>query len=201
MASGRRCCKLLASGAAILLARPGARAHTHVLWLGLAGLVALLAQSREVGWHLPPSLALFAALVIVVLYDVEYFIIPDGPILLMIVAGLATLGLAPGEAPAHIAAAAVGWASFRLLDWGYARWRGVAGLGQGDARLFGVAGLWLGLDGLAGCLLIAACSGMISAAILLRERRVTHAQEAMPFGPHLALALWLSWVFGPIQGG
>jgi len=96
----------------MLLAQPGGRAHTHVFWLGLAGIAVLLAQIQQVGWFILPSLALFAALVVVVTFDVEFFLIPDGPLLFLFGTGVATtLVAAPRELPARLGAALAAWAS------------------------------------------------------------------------------------------
>jgi leader peptidase (prepilin peptidase)/N-methyltransferase len=161
-----------------------------------------LAQLQQVGWFVLPGLALFAALAVVVTFDAEFYLIPDGPQLFLFAAGVTTTLLsAPQQLPARLAAALTAWAFLRLLAWAYERWRGFAGLGLGDAKLFGLAGLWLGFSGLPGCLLVAAFSGLVSAAIFMRGGASRGAQDAIPFGPHLALGLWLAWSVGPLESG
>ncbi len=201
-AEASRCRRLCSDAGEILLARNGARAHSHVLWLGLVGLVYLLAQFEELGWYIVPSLALFAALAAIVLFDARYFLIPDKPILFLFFSGALTLlAGSSSEIPARLAAATSAWGLLRLIAWAYERWRGFSGLGLGDATLFGIAGLWLGFSGLPGCLLLAALSGLVSTAILFRDGGWVHARQPIPFGPHLALGLWLSWAVGPIESG
>jgi leader peptidase (prepilin peptidase) / N-methyltransferase len=201
-ASRRRCRHLAARARAIFCARAGSRAHSHVLWLGLAGLAFLIARRDEAGWYLIASLALFAGLAVTILFDVEYFVIPDGPLLFLFATGIATAVFeARGELPARLAAASVAWAVLRLLAWGYEQWRGFPGLGLGDPKLFALAGLWLGFSALPGCLLAAAFSGLVSSAILMREQGLRDGRQPIPFGPHLALGLWLAWAFGPLQMG
>jgi leader peptidase (prepilin peptidase)/N-methyltransferase len=186
----------------MFLARRGDRAHTHVFWLGLLGLGVLLAQAQQVGWIMLPSLALLAALAVVVAFDVEFLIIPDGPLLVLLATGVVTVFLsASQELPIRLAAAVAAWGSLRALAWAHERWRGFAGLGFGDAKLFGIAGLWLGFSGLPGCLLVAAASGLIAAAISTRSGSGFEPREPMPFGPHLALGLWLAWSIGPLETG
>jgi len=198
-----RCCRLLLADARqILAAGRGDRAHTHVLWLALAGLVYLLTQSGALGWLLLPSLALFAGLAAIALFDIRYFLIPDGPTLFLFVAGAATQwGEAPELLPERLVTALGAFAALRLSAYAYLRWRGTEGLGGGDAKLFGLAGLWLGYSALPGCLLTAALSGLLSALILLRAHGSRQARAALPFGPHLALALWLAWAVGPLEFG
>lgn len=198
----RRRRRLGAGACAILRARQGSRAHSHVLWLGLAGLAFLIAQRDAAGWYLIPSLALFAGLAIIVLFDVEYFVIPDGPLLFLFGTGVATvLFEARGELPARLVSALIAWATLRLLAWGFEHWRGFPGLGLGDPKLFALAGLWLGFPALPGCLLAAAFSGLVSSAILMSGQGSRDGRQPIPFGPHLALGLWLAWAFGPLQIG
>ncbi|HMK89774.1 MAG TPA: A24 family peptidase [Methylocystis sp.] len=149
-----------------------------------------------------PSLALFCALAVIALFDLRYFLIPDGPVLLLLVAGFATaLALDPAILPERALSGFAGFATLWLAGEAFRRLRGVEGLGQGDARLFGLAGLWLGYQALPGCLLVAAGSGLVSALILLRSGGSAKAGAPMPFGPHIALGFWLAWAVGPLQFG
>jgi leader peptidase (prepilin peptidase)/N-methyltransferase len=79
--------------------------------------------------------------------------------------------------------------------------RGEAGVGGGDARLFAVTGLWLGLSALPGCLIYASLSALAAAIISLRRGVIADSQAPLPFGPHLALGLWLSYTLGPLEFG
>ena len=200
--SRRRCRKLGARTLAMLRAEEGSRAHSHIFWLGLAGLGFLVAQGEAAGWYLAPSIALFFGLSIIVVFDIEYLIIPDGPLLFLFATGFVTVLLgAPGELWSRLVCAFGAWSVLRLLAAAYERWRGIPGLGAADPKLFAIAGLWLGFHALPGCLFVSALSGLLSAAILRRERHLTNAGQIMPFGPHLALALWFAWTFGPLEGG
>ena len=76
----------------------------------------------------------------------------------------------------------------------YRRLRGREGMGLGDAKLLGAAGAWVGWQGLAGVLLIAAVTGLATAVVLRR----TSLSDALPFGPFLALGIWLTWLYGPL---
>ncbi|HXY57122.1 MAG TPA: A24 family peptidase [Methylocystis sp.] len=198
----RRCRRLAREGGDALLARPPARAHCHVLWIGLLAFGYLLSHPPSPLWVVAPSLVLFAALAVIVVFDIRYFLIPDGPVLLLLLAGLATgYALDPGLLPERLIAAAGAFAALRLAGLAYRRWRGVEGLGPGDARLFALMGLWLGAPALPGSLFVAALSGLVSALILLRANGPGQAREALPFGPHLALAFWLAWTLGPVELG
>ncbi len=192
--------RLRAVAAAMLMARGEARAYAHVAWLGLIALASLAFELPALGWLAPPSLALFVILALVVLFDAVYFIIPDALVGLLAACGTTTLLAAtPLEALAHVMAAAFGYGAFYLVAAVYERLRGAPGLGLGDAKLFAAAGLWLGSEGLPSCLLVAVASAALSAFISMRAGALHHAQQPIPFGPHLALGFWLTWAIGPLQ--
>jgi leader peptidase (prepilin peptidase)/N-methyltransferase len=107
----------------------------------------------------------------------------------------------PEGATENLAAGFVAFAALRLVDLFWLRFRGMSGVGEGDARLFAVAGLWLGFEGLPGALLYGALSALLAAAIARRDGRLEGLRDPLPFGPHLALGLWLAWVFGPLEFG
>jgi leader peptidase (prepilin peptidase) / N-methyltransferase len=83
----------------------------------------------------------------------------------------------------------------------YSALRGHEGLGQGDLKFAAAAALWIGLEGIPGLLLAAVVSALASLLILRAHGYDLHGKLAISFGPHLALGLWLIWVFGPLQFG
>jgi leader peptidase (prepilin peptidase)/N-methyltransferase len=186
----------------ILAARGAGRPLAPAAFAALAGLAYLLVQGAAPGWLFAPTLALLAALCLIALYDARYFVIPDGLVLLLLILGLGVLlAWRPQEIPARLLAAALAYAGLRLADFAYAQVRGRAGLGQGDAKLFSVAGLWLGFDGLPSALLYACASGLVAAMIALRTGGRPEFGAQIPFGPHLALGIWLVWTVGPLAPG
>lgn len=165
-------------------------------------MLAHIAEAPSVGYFLLPSLLLFAGLCLIALFDARYFVIPDGPLAALgLLGGAVSLVSAPHETPARVAAAAAAYVALRLIDLAYERLRGAPGVGQGDAKLFALAGLWLGFEGLPGCLIYGVLSALLSAALAIRQGSLDGARHPIPFGPHLALGLWLVWVFGPLEAG
>jgi leader peptidase (prepilin peptidase)/N-methyltransferase len=129
--------------------------------------------------------------------DVRTMILPDVLSLPLLVAGLGVTEFAEPQALAdHFAAAAFGYLGLVAVALCYRRLRGRDGLGLGDAKLLGAIGAWLGLSLLPLTLFVAACIGLATAAgATMTGRRVT-AATAIPFGPFLALAAWLLWLYG-----
>lgn len=186
----------------ILAGRGDGRALAPAAWAAIFALARLLLQGADAGSVLVPSLALFAVLCLIAVFDARYFVIPDGPIAFLAATGLATVVLtAPQEAASRLAAGAIAFAALRAVAFAYETLRGAPGVGEGDAKLYGVAGLWIGLSGLPGCLLYAVLSALLSAALAMRQGALSHAREPIPFGPHLALGLWLVWSIGPLEFG
>ena len=62
--------------------------------------------------------------------------------------------------------------------------------------MLAAAGAWLGLEGLAPTLLVASLSGLAAALISHAAGRPITAVTRVPFGPFLAGAIWLIWLYG-----
>ncbi|WP_457797479.1 prepilin peptidase [Methylocystis sp. S23] len=186
----------------MLFARGDGRPLAPAAWAAIFALLAHLAEGPAVGYFLAPSFALLAGLSLIALFDARYFVIPDGPLLALGLCGVATaLASAPQETPARLAAGAAAYASLRLVAYCYEALRGAPGVGEGDARLFALAGIWIGFPGLPSALVYSVFSALLSAVVAMRQGALESARHPIPFGPHLALGLWLVWVFGPLEAG
>jgi leader peptidase (prepilin peptidase)/N-methyltransferase len=132
--------------------------------------------------------------------DWEHMLLPDVLTLPLILAGLgATLLVDAAATTEHAAAAVVGYGAFRVIEIAYRRLRGREGLGQGDAKLLAAAGAWLGLMPLPTVVFLAALCGLGIAAGLRIAGQVVHRGSAIPFGPSLCAAIWVTWLgFDPI---
>lgn len=128
--------------------------------------------------------------------DAGSFRLPDALTLPLLLFGLgATWWLTPEAIADHALAAALGYLAFRGVAALYRRYRGRDGLGQGDAKLLAAAGAWLGVAALPNVLLGGALAGLLFAgAMAVRGQRVS-AQMRVPFGPCLATATWLVWLY------
>lgn len=200
LARCRRHARLLASLAlAILSWRKDHRALSPAAWGFVGCFFWLASQAGPLGWSALPSLVLFVGLCVAALVDARYFILPDGPLVVLALTGAGLRLAAPWpEAVMYLSAAAFGFLMFRAIGWAYEKARGFPGLGGGDARLFALAGLWLGWGGLPSCLLVASFSAALAAAIALREHPLADWRDPLPFGPHLAFGLWFVWAVGPL---
>jgi leader peptidase (prepilin peptidase)/N-methyltransferase len=132
--------------------------------------------------------------------DARHWLLPDVLTLPLLVLGLALAAVsAPEDLADHAAAAMLGYLALRAVAWIYQRLRHREGLGQGDAKLFAAAGGWLGTAVLAPVILLAALAALATAIGLSLAGTRMRAHSALPFGPFLALATWLLWLFGPFS--
>jgi leader peptidase (prepilin peptidase)/N-methyltransferase len=128
--------------------------------------------------------------------DARTMTLPDVLTLPLLAMGLIVTGLRDLNALAsHAMAAGLGYCSLVGVAWLYFRLRGRDGLGRGDAKLLAAAGAWLGPALLPHTVFLAACAGLFYVGgAWLAGRRMTGA-TALPFGPCLALAIWLLWLY------
>ncbi|MGF1641915.1 MAG: prepilin peptidase [Rhodospirillales bacterium] len=165
---------------------------------GAAVAVALWAAAVVPGWPLWASCVLGWALLALAVIDQRHRVLPDALTLPLLAAGLAVAWLLdPGAAIDHAVGAATGFGVLIALARIYRRLRGRDGLGGGDAKLLAAAGAWVSWTGLAGVVLVASATAL--AVVLARTLlgRPVPGDEQIPFGPYLALATWLVWLYGP----
>ncbi len=163
--------------------------------------IAVWAASIASGWLLWASCVFGWTLLALTLIDWKYFVLPDALTLPLVPAGIAVAWFAARPALIdHLIGAVAGYLVFAAIAWAYRRWRGREGLGEGDAKLLAALGAWVGASGLPSVVLLAALMALAGAgAWWLRYRRPALG-DRVPFGPFLAVAGWLVWLYGPLFG-
>jgi len=174
----------------------------HLL-IELAALVpAVWAACLDDGLRLWADCILGWALLALSWIDWRHMILPDVLTLPLLVAGLGFGRLFdPGNIADYAIGAAVDWLLFSVIAWGYRLLRGRDGLGEGDAKLLAAAGAWVTWEGLPEVMLVAALAGLAVALVGRLAGQKMEAQTAIPFGPCLAFATWLTWLYGPLLLG
>ena len=164
--------------------------------------VALSAATVLSGWLIWVSLGLGWTLLTLAAIDYRELMLPDALTLPLIPAGLVVAWMIdPGLLAGHALGALAGFAALAAIAGAYRRARDREGLGLGDAKLLAAAGAWLGWQALPSVVLIAAASGLaLALAAALGGAKLAWTSR-IAFGPHLALAFWLVWLFGPISIG
>jgi leader peptidase (prepilin peptidase) / N-methyltransferase len=131
--------------------------------------------------------------------DVRCGLLPDLLTLPLVIVGLeAAAAFDPGQLTQRALGAALGYSSLLAVAVVYRKLRGREGLGRGDAKLLAASGAWLGAAALPQVILIGALSALAAAACVRLAGVRLSAHSALPFGPFLALAMWVLWLSGPL---
>ena len=163
-----------------VLVWPGAGGGLPELWLPWAGL---------------PLIALLLPLVLI---DLDHLWLPESlcrwglvlGVLVSSVAGVSVLA-------AHLIAAVLALLLLEGLSALAERLLGQPALGLGDAKLAALGGAWLGPEGIAAAMAIAITAGAVVGGTARLSGRLG-PREPFPFGPFIALGIWLVWLTGPL---
>ena len=165
-------------------------------------IVAAWAAVVVSGWLLWASLAFGLTLLALAAIDLRHYLLPDVLTLPLIPAGLAIAWLIkPAHLVDHAIGAVAGLGGFALIAWLYRQARHRDGLGLGDAKLVAAGGAWLGWQALPSVIVIAAASALAVALAGALAGAKLAATTRIAFGPHLALGIWLVWLYGPFVVG
>jgi leader peptidase (prepilin peptidase)/N-methyltransferase len=181
------------------------RHYAPVAWCLIAGTTSLAADfPSDPVW---PAMALaglylLAVLAAVCAIDARYGIIPDSLVLALAIGAIIQV-LMPerSELLWRVVEAMSFFLVACLFRSAYRYARGMDGLGFGDVKFATAAVLWVGIEAVPGMLLMAVASALASLLILKASGQSVAGKQAIPFGPHLAIGLWLSWILGPLQLG
>jgi leader peptidase (prepilin peptidase)/N-methyltransferase len=128
--------------------------------------------------------------------DVDTMLLPDQltlPLLwLGLVASLGEVFVGPVDA---ILGAIFGYLSLWSVYWLFKLLTGKEGMGYGDFKLLAALGAFTGWQGLAMIILLSSVVGaVVGISIMLVKKKDTNL--AIPFGPYLAAAGWLTLMYG-----
>ena len=201
--------------------RGAARPYALVVWGLLAGLAWLVLDlsrlSSVTDGVLVLKLCLLAILTVVAAIDARFGIIPDSLSGALLVTGALNVLLASSEGSGTSTAASTELTGLItefdaiclramealvavfcaiLLRFCYRFVRSRDGFGLGDVKFVGAAALWIGLPMLPLMLIVAVLSAFGTIVLLRTQGGELEGRDAIPFGPHLALGLWLTFLLG-----
>lgn len=135
-------------------------------------------------------------LVCLTLIDFDHMLLPDQIVMPLLWLGL-LVNITGTFVPLNdaVIGAAVGYMSLFSVFWLFKLLTGKEGMGHGDFKLFALFGAWLGWQLLPILILMASVVGAIIGISLMLFKN--HKREqAIPFGPYLAVAGWITLLWG-----
>ena len=158
--------------------------------------------SAAVVWKFGPNWAALAALFFTWILiaaagiDLRTQLLPDPLTLPLLWVGL-LIALIPLFVDAHVSieGAVIGYLALWCVYWVFKLLTGKEGMGYGDFKLLAALGAWMGPIALLPIVLLSSLIGAIVGVIALRARKQDHSTP-IPFGPFLAAAGWMWFVFG-----
>lgn len=164
-------------------------------------LTGFLAWKLDSGWELTGAILFTWTLIALTFIDFDHQLLPDdmtlGLLWLGLLFSIGNVFVSPTNA---IIGAVAGYGSLWLVFHGFRLLTGKEGMGYGDFKLFGALGAWLGWQQLPLVILLASAAGAVIGGTLILLAGRDRAQP-MPFGPFLAIAgliafLWGDAIFG-----
>lgn len=149
-----------------------------------------------ISWQAAASLVFSWILLCLIFIDLDHQLLPDNltlPLLwLGLLASIWQLFCSPQDA---ILGASLGYLSLWTVAYGFKKLTGREGMGHGDFKLLAALGSWTGWQLLPLIILISSLLGAIVGILLIVFRN--HQRHApIPFGPYLAIAGWVSLLWG-----
>ncbi len=128
--------------------------------------------------------------------DVRTQLLPDQLTLPLLWLGLiASVDNLFVPAKAAIAGAVLGYLSLWVVYWVYKQLTGKVGMGHGDFKLLAALGAWAGYKALLPIVMLSSIVGAVVGSIWLM-RKGRDQGTPIPFGPYLAIAGWIVFLWG-----
>lgn len=141
-------------------------------------------------------LVLTWGLVCLTLIDLDHMLLPDQITLPLIWLGLiVNINAAIIPLSDAVIGAIVGYMSLFSIFWLFKLITGKEGMGHGDFKLVAVFGAWIGWQLLPLLILMASAVGAII-GISMMVFKNHQREQAIPFGPYLAIAGWITLLWG-----
>jgi len=135
-------------------------------------------------------------LICLTLIDFDHMLLPDQIVMPLLWLGL-LVNLNNTFIPINdaIIGAVVGYMSLLSIFWLFKLLTGKEGMGYGDFKLFALFGAWIGWQLLPILILMASVVGAI-VGISLMVFKKHQREQAIPFGPYLAVSGWITLLWG-----
>jgi len=159
-------------------------------------LSVVIAQQFGVSIETLLLLTLTWGLICLTLIDFDHMLLPDQIVMPLLWLGL-LVNITGTFVPLTdaVIGAAVGYMSLFSVFWLFKLLTGKEGMGHGDFKLFALFGAWIGWQLLPILILMASVVGAIVGISLMLFKN-HQREQAIPFGPYLAVAGWITLLWG-----
>lgn len=159
-------------------------------------LSVVVAMQFAYDWGLLLALVATWCLIALTVIDAETQLLPDDITLPLLWLGLIANAFGVfTDLQSALWGAVFGYGILWSIYWIFKLTTGKEGMGYGDFKLLGALGALLGWQALPMIILMSSAVGAVIGIALMATKRLNREQP-MPFGPYLAIAGWLSMVFG-----
>jgi leader peptidase (prepilin peptidase)/N-methyltransferase len=164
--------------------------------ISTALLSLVIAQHYGVSLMTCYALILTWGLIALTMIDFDHMLLPDQIVLPLMWLGL-IVNLSSGLVPIEdaVIGAIAGYSSLYIIFWLFKLATGKEGMGFGDFKLFALFGAWIGWQLLPLLILMASVVGAVIGISLMLFKNHRKGQ-AIPFGPYLAIAGWITLLWG-----
>ncbi|AWB59604.1 A24 family peptidase [Colwellia sp. Arc7-D] len=164
--------------------------------LATAMLSVVIAANYGVTFTTFMLLVLTWGLICLTLIDVDHMLLPDQITLPLLWLGL-LVNINGAIVPLHdaVVGAVAGYMSLFSIFWLFKLITGKDGMGHGDFKLVALFGAWIGWQLLPLLILMASAVGAVI-GISLMVFKNHQREQAIPFGPYLAVAGWITLLWG-----
>ena len=164
--------------------------------LATAMLSIVIAANYGVTFTTLMLLVLTWGLICLTLIDVDHMLLPDQITLPLLWLGL-LVNINGAIVPLHdaVVGAVAGYMSLFSIFWLFKLITGKDGMGHGDFKLVALFGAWIGWQLLPLLILMASAVGAVI-GISLMVFKNHQREQAIPFGPYLAVAGWITLLWG-----
>ena len=173
-------------------------ARYPLIEISTALLSLVIAQHFGVSLVTCYALILTWGLIALTMIDFDHMLLPDQIVLPLLWLGL-VVNLSNGIVPIEdaVIGAIAGYTSLFSIFWLFKLATGKEGMGFGDFKLFALFGAWIGWQLLPLLILMASVVGAIIGISLMIFKNHQKGQ-AIPFGPYLAIAGWITLLWGDV---
>jgi prepilin signal peptidase PulO-like enzyme (type II secretory pathway) len=134
---------------------------------------------------------LVVSLVIMIVTDLEYRIIPDEIQIAIVLSGIIYRYALDSDIEQYFSGSMLGLCVALFLRYGFYMWKKREGLGMGDVKFFAASGIFLGIKAFLPFLFFSGVFGIIFSLIWKK----IHNEEEFPFGPALAFSMLLCLIY------